>query len=244
MFAFAFGATIVIGGLLLFVLSRLTSDDDSSTDVTTSIDEQAGAENGDEQTDVEGSTTTTAPTTSADVSTSVLAPLTLPLSIDDTSLRSDSEITPDLVGPDAPQFCDNRPVTVGLSAWEGETIADPLGFPLLFQEITRFDSAAQAQAHLTSYVATVNCSEWVIPGENGNPDITLEPEVLTPPVNYGDGTEEIRFEGSVDFATIVSRTALVRLGTDVYLLSITTLDESDLAEIDELLELAVNRLES
>lgn len=243
-FALAFGATVVVGGLLLFVLTRLSGGDEGSTPDITTV---AGDESAESVTSTVPPSTTAAPTSAPSTTqppTTELGPLVLPLTIADTSLPSDATITPDDQGPDSPQFCDNIPVTVGLDEWDGETLADPIGSPLIFQEVSRFDSAAQAQAYLASYVATVNCSDWILPGEAGDPDITIAPEVRTPAFTYGDETHEIWFEGTTDFATIVARTALVRDGRQVFQISVTSLLEGDLDELDPLLELSIERLQS
>ncbi|MGI9616435.1 MAG: serine/threonine protein kinase [Acidimicrobiales bacterium] len=236
-FALAFVATVVIGGLLLFALTRLSGDEQSSTDLTT-IDDSADT-----------TTSSTAPPPSASLSptqppTTELGPLALPLTIADTVLGSDATVTPDTVGPISPQFCDNTPVTVGLTEWEGETLGDPVGFPLVFQEIVRFDSAAQAEAYTTSYVATVNCDDWILPGEDGNLDLTIAPEVIDPaPFSYDDESHEIDFVGTTAVATVFARTAIVRIGVDVFVLSVTSLVEGDVAELDPLLDIAVDRLQ-
>ena len=264
-FALAFGATVVIGGLLLFVLTRLSGDEQSSTDLTTidggddtdssddTSEESADNTDNTDNTDDDIADTTTSSTAlppSVSLSptqppTTELGPLALPLTVADTDFGSDATVTPDTVGPVSPQFCDNTPVTVGLSEWEGETLGNPAGFPLVFQEIVRFDSVAQAEAYTSSYVATVNCDDWVLPGEDGNLDLTIAPEVIDPaPFSYDDESHEIDFVGTNTLATVYARTAIVRIGLDVYVLSVTSLVEGDLVELDPLLETAVDRLQS
>ena len=260
-FALAFGATVVVGGLLLFVLSRLSGgSENSAPDITTVAeapsDDESGASDGDSDTSdtsdtsdggapstTDAATTTEAPTTPPP--STAPQPVALPLAIADTSLGSDATTTVDTEGPEAPQFCDNTPVTVGLGEWEAETYTHASGSPIVYQSIARFDSAAQAQAYLRSYVVNVNCDDWVLEGEAGDPDVLITPQVITPPrTSYGDDTRELEFEGTAEGVTIYGRTALVGLGTDVYQVSVTSLFRSDLDDLDSLLEVAVGRLQT
>lgn len=248
-FVLAFGATVVIGGLLLFVLTRLTGDDQSGSDVTT-VDDDSSNENGSSGS-ADGGNEGSAPT-SPSVSlapsqppSTQLGPLALPLTVADTSFGNDADTSPDFAGPDSQQFCDNVPVTVGLLEWEGETIAHPQGFPLLFQEVVRFDSAAQAQAYTSSYVATVNCDEWTLPSEDGGPNLDISPQVVRPPpATHGDENHEIAFVGRAELIDVYARTAIVRTGREVFVLSMTSILQSDLDELDPLLDTAVGRLET
>ncbi len=258
-FALAFGATVVIGGLLLFVLTRLAGDDQSSSEVTTvgedaTVDEATSdpaetddSTDPDDEPDESAAPSTAAPTVSLSPTQPralELGPLALPLTVADTSFGSDADVSPDLAGPDSSQFCDNVPITVGLSEWDGETITHPQGFPAIFQEVVRFDSAGQAQAFTSSYVATVNCDEWTLPGEDGAPDLDISPEVVDPPpAAHGDENHEITFVGRAEIVDVHARTAIVRLDREVLVLSITSILQNDLTELDSLLDTAVDRLE-
>jgi hypothetical protein len=94
-------------------------------------------------------------------------------------------------------------------------------------------------------MATVNCSEWTQPESVDGPAVLFRP-VTTPAVAvYGDDTREITFEAeSVDAAFVVlyGRVALVRYGTDVYTLNLTSFLESEVDQLDGLLQLAVQKL--
>ncbi|MDH3681720.1 MAG: hypothetical protein OEV40_17425, partial [Acidimicrobiia bacterium] len=269
-FGAAFGATLLVGGLLIFVISRITRGDEGSTpsDVTTVAtlspetdrpDRESGAAIGDDTADPAGAEDqeSSGLTELSDLGdqegdnenetggdgAGQLTPLALPLGVEDFGLGEPTLTQADTDGPAVPQYCDNTPVTTGLVDWEGETYSDAAGFPVVFQELVRFDTAAQASAYMASYVATVNCSEWVIPGEEGGPDVVVRPEVVAvPAANHGDATEEITFEAQADFLTLVARAALVRKNTDVYLMSVTSILTSDVDELDRLLALAIDLL--
>ena len=235
LFGAAFGATLLIGGLLIFVIVKL-----------------AGSSTGGGTDDTTGAPTVTADPTAATVgapaaattpvgATPTTLPLTLPLTLADLGLDPDSTVQADLAGPASPQYCENVPATYGLDNWTGQTVAEPVGSSV-FQQLARFASADQARAYLNSYVATVNCQEWVIPESGDNPAITLRPSVATPTATYGDDTRALLFEGRSSFVTLYGRVTLVQRQAEVYLVSITSLTEDDLADLDRLVELAVDKL--
>lgn len=228
-FAAAFGATLIVGGILIFAISRLAGGDGQTT-VT--------AEPGTTTSSASSSTSSSVTTTTA----SVGGLLTLPIALDDLNLGDGATTEADTTGPDSAQFCDNTPVTDGLSEWAGATYTDPIGFPVVFQELARFGTAGQASAYVDSYVATVDCDEWVIPARGDTPEILIRPRVTEPPVTYGDDTRSISFDGQAGIITVVARAALVRKGADVYHMSVTSVVDADLDELDRLLGLAVERL--
>ena len=153
-------------------------------------------------------------------------------------------MTPDETGPDAAEFCDEKPITDGLVEWEGSTMsAAPLGLPLIFQQLARFETPKHASAYVDAYLATASCEEWTIPADGATPEIVLLPSVPTPSTNYGDQSAEVVYEGSSSFLSLFGRTAIVRRQNDVYIVSITALTEDDLADVTPLVELALSRLE-
>jgi hypothetical protein len=239
LFGAAFGATLLFGGLLLFVLVKLTgpgSGISATTDSTTST-----TANG--QALVPGSSITVGSTPPSVVDKTLTGPLTLPLALADLHLDSSSATsTADDAGPSSSQYCNRTPKTDGLTDWTGESLAEPVGFPLVFQQLARFDTPAHASAYVASYVGTVNCDQWVIPASGSTPDITLRPKVTKPTTTYGDDTRGVEFQGTSSFITIYGRVALIRKSTDVYLVSITSLKQDDLADVDRLLQVAVPRL--
>ncbi len=236
-----FGATLLLGGLLLFALLRLLGPDGdggSSSTIVTGDTTRQGL-------DGQAATTTTLPTTTATVAVTsapvLTGPLTLPLAQDDLGLTS-AETEPDTAGPDSIQYCDNTPDTAGLQDWQGETASDVLGFPSVFQQLARFDSAEAASAYMDAYTGTVDCGEWVLPASDDGPEVTLRPQVVQAPTRYGDDTREIHFDGTSSFVPLYGRVTIVRRSTDVYLVSITSLLESDLDDLDRLLRQAVTNL--
>jgi serine/threonine protein kinase len=220
-FGAALGATLLIGGLILFGLSRL-GDDSAAPQVSP-----------------------TAPGSDSSISpvTEPRPPLVLPLSVADSELGQGATQEPDDTGPAASQFCGNAPAADGLVEWEGSTMATSVGLPLIVQQLSRFDSPAVAAAYVEAWVGTVNCTEWTIPARGDTPEIILLPVVTDPGTSYGDEAHEVLYAGTAGGVPLYSRNAIVRHDTDVYTLSLTSLNESDLTTLDNLLELAVSRLE-
>ncbi|MEZ5410514.1 MAG: serine/threonine-protein kinase [Acidimicrobiales bacterium] len=235
-----FGATLLLGGLLVFALLRVlgSEGDGGSPDSIVTGDTTQAQNSLSASTNTTAPPAPTAPATSAPVLT---GPLTLPLLESDLGLKA-AETEPDTAGPDSIQYCDNTPNTAGLGDWVGQTASDVLGFPSVFQQLARFDTAEAAGAYMDAYTGTVDCAEWVLPASNDGPEVTLRPQVVDAPTRYGDDTREIRFDGTSSFVPLYGRVAIVRRSTDVYLVSITSLLESDLADLDRLLGQAVANL--
>ena len=237
-----FGATLLLGGLLLFALLRiLGSDGDGGTSSTVVAGDTVPGQNGSGSTTLTTAPTATTPTVPATTAPAPTGPLALPLLAGDLGLTS-AETEPDTAGPDSIQYCDNTPDTSGLGDWVGETSSDVLGFPSVFQQLARFDSVEAASAYMDAYTGTVDCAEWVLPASDDGPEVTLRPQVVDAPARYGDDTREIRFDGTSSFVPLYGRVAIVRRATDVYLVSITSLLESDLDDLDRLLSQAVTNL--
>ncbi len=213
----ALGGILLLGGLVVFIAASVGGDGDGDP---------------------------SDPSTSVPVETASAVPLALPLDAADVEL--DGEVTTAVVelGPDATLFCDNRPDATGLATWEGQTFTpDPGGFPSIHQLLARFDSPAEAEAYVASYVGTVTCTEWTIPSSGGLPELVARPEVTDPVTSFGDATEEVRYEAeAAGLVTTQTRTALVLSGTDVLIMSVTSIDAADLDELDRLLRLATERL--
>ena len=242
LFAAAFGATLLVGGLAVFAATRL-----GGGETTTTTEESAtNSSNPDTtETDTDNETSSTTEDVPEELpeptSRPGIGPLVLPLRLDDIDLQSDAIIEADTAGPAASQFCNKTPDTDGLEDWLGETYKDPASLPIVFHELQRFESGTDAIDFVSEYLQTVDCSEWVVPGEDGNPDSTIQPVIVSPAATYGDETREIRFQGEANI-TFFGRVSVVRRDTDVYIISKTALRRDDLDEIDGLLEVAVERL--
>ncbi len=236
LFGAAFGATLLFGGLLLFVIIQLTDPNSSGTSTTSPP--VSPVTNG-----LASVVTTTTADRSGTTGDAVSGnPLKLPLSIDDLGYDPASVVKPDDVGPSSSQYCDNLPKTDGLDDWVGQTVAEPIGFPAVFQELARFETVAQASSYVESYMATIDCDQWVIPPEGDSPEIVLRPKVIAAPTSYGDDTRRLQFEGESGAITLYGRVAVVRKASDVYLVSVTSIVRDDLADVDRLLGVAVARL--
>lgn len=223
-----FGAVLLLGGLLVFALNRYT-DFSFST----------------------GSSDAGPPTASTTVGTSVSTtveaispePLLLPLVLGDTGLSAESAIEVDTAGPNSSQFCDVTPTTTGLVDWVGETLADPVGYPLVYQQLARFETAEDASSYVSTYLPATSCTEWTIPASGDGPPIVLEPVRVAPAQALGDESGEVVFDGTSGDTELHGRVAIVRVDGVVYTLSINSLDEGDLDMLDELFALAVSRLD-
>lgn len=242
LFGLAYVATLIIGGAALFALFQILGGDSSveveavdnftvepstesavgqESDAETEEPEDSGLEGGLLQ---EGSE------------------LTIPLDVADTSFGADAVTTGDSFGPGSGTLCDNSPATDGLVEWTGQTISTEVGDRFLYQVISRFETANQAAAYLDSYAETNDCGSWIVETEDGDLAYTAQ---QTAPPSFGDRSRRFEifgeFEGS-DSEDIYARMLLVQSGTDVLSLSLSTLSEADVAELDELAPIAAERL--
>ena len=120
----------------------------------------------------------------------------------------------------------------------------PTGFPLFFHQVSRFETEAQAVAFVASYLATIDCSEWTIEAAGSGPDIVMQAEVVPEPsAQFGDETREITFDANAELLRLRARTIVIRSGTDVLVLSLTSVLATDLLALDDLAATAVERLD-
>jgi serine/threonine protein kinase len=235
LFALAYVLTLLIGGLGVFLASRMLGDGDNG-DASAAV---AGASGTLEELPA---TPTTAledngEGTGAQSSESVAAPLT----IEDTSFGDNAEITADNPNPGAQAFCNNAPTTDGLVSWDGRAISTDLGLRSLFQVVSRFETAEQAASYLTSYAATNNCATWAVPTAEGDDIVYLA--VPAPAPVLGDDARRFDITGEIG-TTITNHTSviLIRSGSDVLALSLSSVSESQVDEIESLAALAAERL--
>ncbi|MCP3989499.1 MAG: serine/threonine protein kinase [Actinomycetia bacterium] len=224
-----FGALLLLGGLLVFALAALDDDSDETDPGPTT------------ETSFESSSTSSTQTSTDEVTRD--RPLVLPLSVDDTELGPGTTETIDDNGPSSSGFCEETPTTEGLVEWEGSTLSATSRFPIIFQQLSRFETPDDASAYVSAYLDTALCDEWTIPAEGNTPEIVLLPSVVTPSTIHGDESAEVVFSGSSSFLSLFGRTVIIRRQNDVYILSITGLAERDLEDLTPLVELAVSRLE-
>ncbi|MGF1597432.1 MAG: serine/threonine-protein kinase [Acidimicrobiales bacterium] len=238
-FAVAFAATLLLGALVLLTLSLIDPDDGGGDPADTVEASSTTSPDGDGPGTPGGGTAATASATSLVASSA--DPTGLPLTVDDLAVGPEATTSADLTGPASPQWCDNTPETAGLADFSGATVAAALGFPQVFQQVLRFDSETSARAYVDSYLGGVDCTEWITGADGNGPEVVLRPRVASPVIIHGDDTRELRFEGS-DRLQVVGRTAIVRHGSAVYLLMMTSFRQADLDSFDDLLGLAVERL--
>ena len=235
LFALAYVLTLLIGGLGVFVASRMLSDGDTEDASATvagasgTLEDFPAAPTTELADDGEG--------TGAQSSESVAAPLT----IEDTSFGDNAEITADNPSPGAQAFCNNAPTTDGLVSWDGRAISTDLGLRSLFQVVSRFETAEQAASYLTSYAATNSCDTWAVPTGQGD-EIDYRATPMPAPV-LGDDARRFDITGEIG-TTITNHTSviLIRSGSDVLALSLSSVSESQVDEIESLAALATERL--
>jgi serine/threonine protein kinase len=237
-FAAAFGTTVLIGGLLLWAL--LGGGSNGSAEGSVREDEETVT-----TTVVETTTSAETATTTATTAPVELPELVLPITRDDLAYGDNSTTDPDFIGPKSQQFCNNFPTTDGLVDWIGETISGSLGTPAFFQELVRFETEEQAAAYVASITDTIDCEEWTVPGVDDGPDIVLSPAVVPPTAQLGDETTTFDYNGSavgVDGISVHARAVIVRSGVDVFMGSATGFQQSDADAMDDLAQLAAERL--
>ncbi len=167
-------------------------------------------------------------------------PLALPLNSTDLGLGEGAQVEADSAGPNSAQFCDNTPDTGGLVGWTGKTNASAAGFPVVFQQVARFDSILAATTYVDSYLAGVDCPQWTISADSDSPIVVLPAARVTEPP-AGDQGIEITFEGA-EGLDLAGRVTLVRRGAEVYTLSATSVDGTDLEPFDGWLDQALVEL--
>ncbi|MEM7323526.1 MAG: hypothetical protein AAF531_10610, partial [Actinomycetota bacterium] len=120
-------------------------------------------------------------------------------------------------------------------------ISTDLGLRSLFQVVSRFETAEQAASYLASYAATNSCDSWSIPTTGG--EEVVYRATSTPAPVLGDDSRRFDLTGELG-ATITNHTSviLVRSGSDVLALSLSSVTESQVQEIEDLAALATERL--
>ncbi len=239
-FGLAYLATMVVGGLILFLLFQLLEDDSADETSAASFTQEPAADPVAQESDgpVE-------PPEDAGNEGGLLqdgASLTIPLDVSDTSFGPDAETSSDSFGPGSGTMCDNAPATDGLADWKGQTITTGGGVQSLYQVVSRFETADQAAAYLDAYAETNDCESWVVDNEDGS-NVTFSAQQTAPPA-FGDRARRFEVLGELDGPglQIYARLVLVQSGTDVLTMNLSALSEDDAAELDLLAPLAAERL--
>ncbi|MEM9894256.1 MAG: serine/threonine-protein kinase [Actinomycetota bacterium] len=169
-------------------------------------------------------------------------PIPLPLAEADLQLGDDVTVVDDLTGPDSSQFCDNTPTTDGLVEWTGRSESGAAGFPVVFQQIARFDTEDDAAAYVDAYLAGVDCQQWAIPGGDDGEAMIVLPMARVNGNPPGEQGIEVTFAG-IDGFDLSGQVALVRRDTEVYTLSVTSFEATDVERFEPWLATAIERLE-
>ncbi len=168
-------------------------------------------------------------------------PIPLPLTESDLELGDDATVIEDATGPASSQFCDNTPTTEGLVEWTGRSESALAGYPVVFQQIARFETEQDAAAYVDSYLAGVDCQQWTIPGD-GDETMVVLPMARVNGNPPGEQGILVTFEGIDDF-DLSGQVALVRRDTEVYTLSVTSFEAADVDRFEPWLIEAIERLE-
>lgn len=235
LFALAYVLTLLIGGLGVFLAARMINNDDSEGASATVASATGTAE------EVPASPTTEVTDDGEGTGAQSSETIAVPLIIEDTSFGDNAEVTAQNPSPGAQTFCDNAPTTDGLVDWDGRAISTDLGLRSLFQVVSRFETAEQAASYLAAYAATNTCESWSVPTAEGE-EIVYRAIPAPAPV-LGDDARRFNLTGEVG-TTITTHTSviLVRSGSDVLALSLSSVSETQVDEIEELAVLAAERL--
>ncbi|MGI9597448.1 MAG: hypothetical protein ACR2QK_14890, partial [Acidimicrobiales bacterium] len=238
MFVLAYVATLIIGGLGVFLASRFIGGDDdgegaagaSATTAQAFVDPAEVGPDPGAPLPVEGQA-------------SESAALTIPLAVADTSFGDGAETSDDSPGPGAGTLCDNAPETDGLVEWKGHVITTDLGLRTLYQVVSRFETAEQATAYLDAYAGTNDCDSWLVATEEDGASDVVYTALQTPPPTYGDQSRQFTITGELDsVVSLHAKVLLIQSGTDVLSLSITAISATQVDELDQLAPVAVERL--
>ncbi len=237
MFALAYVATLVVGGLLLFAASRFIGGDDDQVGETGAavVDDAPTGPQAEQPLNDPG------PTVAGSASESLA--LTIPLALADTSFGEDASISDESPGPGAGTLCDNVPDTTGLVEWKGQVMTTDLGLRTLYQVVSRFETVEQAATYLDAYAATNDCESWLVTTDEADTSDVVYAALQTPPPAYGDQSRLFEITGELDsVVSLHAKVLLIQSGTDVLSLSLTAISEDQVDELDELATVAVDRL--
>jgi hypothetical protein len=225
LFALAYVATLVVGGLLLLLAFQLFGGDGGNE----------GAGN--------GSAGLSAGRNALGEPFAASVRLDVPLLAGDVSFGATATVDDQSPGPGEPTLCNNRPSTDGLVGWRGRSISSDNGTRRLYQTLSRFETAARARNHLEAYDAVRDCDSWEVPltGDPSRSVVYTAVEALAP--GYGTGARRFDITGEIGGQPAVhARILLIQQDTDVLSLSITGASLTAVDELNELVRQAVDRL--
>ncbi len=242
LFAMAYIATLIVGGLAVFLAVQLLSGGDSDGQADPNTEPQAAIGVTSAPPDPSGSPALDDESSSL-TGANGLGPLIIPLAAEDISFGDDAETTDDAPGPGAGTLCDKVPATEGLVDWKGQVISAGVGLRTLHQVVSRFETTEAASRYLDSYAATNDCDSWVVPtGDDGADAVVYVATEATAPA-YGDQAKRFDISGELGSTLSVhARVMLIQSGTDVLSLSLSALSEAQVDELNGLTPLAAERL--
>jgi len=241
LFALAYVATLIIGGIALFALLQIFGQGDTAESEDSGLNPTASAQQSTSQPLAEVQAQDSGNAEGELIQDS--GELTIPLSATDTTFGDDAQTTDDSFGPGAGTLCDNQPPTDGLIEWKGQAISTVVGTRSLYQVVSRFETPEQASNYIDAYAGTNDCDSWSVPSADGTDRTFAALQTARP--SYGDQSRRFEITGQADGETddeIHMRVLLVQSGTDVLSLSLSAPSQSEADELDSLAPIAAERL--
>jgi hypothetical protein len=176
------------------------------------------------------------PSTAGDDGTDSSGQLVLPLGLADVGFEGTVEEVAPEEGPAAISYCNNRPVTDGMTGWTGNLLTETDGRRRVVQTVSRFRSSVDAAAFVASNSTIVDCETWDTVGD-GTP-VTLTVAELTPETVHGDETKQFDLSAATSGPDLFLRVILARSGRDVIQITYVSANRQDLEDTDRLVALA------
>lgn len=165
-------------------------------------------------------------------------PIVLPLDLTAVGFETGTvETTAADEGPDAPSYCNNRPLADGLVEWQGNRLTEDGGQKRVAQLVGRFETPLDASVFMTSVAEGVDCAEWTV--GDGSTALTFHVTEQPPDSAFGDETKRFDLQVAAEGLDLFLRTVLIRSGHDVAQFTYVSVDEQDLALLDPLATSAV-----
>lgn len=179
--------------------------------------------------------------TAADPVPAVATPLPLPLDLDDVGFDDGTIVaTAPAEGPDALSFCNNIPSTEGLVEWAGNRLTESDGRRRVAQLLVRFETSADAAAHMSSNSSIIDCERW--DATTGAETVRFTVTEVVPEVVHGDETKQYDLTAITAGQDLFLRIALIRSGPDVAQFTIVSATRQDVDLLEGLVAIAVDEL--
>lgn len=163
----------------------------------------------------------------------------LPLDLESVGFDTGSLVkTGQEEGPGAISYCNRRPTAEGLVAWDGNRLTAEESHQRVSQLVARFRSSLDADRYIESNSAITDCGRWT----TGEEQLELTVVEREPRVLHGDDTRVFELQKLEPDPALFLETVMVRSGRDVLQLTFVSANQRDLAQLEPLTELAVEKL--